>query len=194
MAYENLLKSVEESAEERERELRTRAQEQAAGIRDAAKKQAGEIQEHAIRGAERSAAIERNKELYLARGRIKEESLKNRETIFLAAFGEAEKRLAQVRGMPEYPAIFERLAREAAGAMGTSSFVVHVDKRDADLCARTLAALNIRCRVETDLTCAGGLVAATPDGLTTVSNTIESRLERARELRRQEIYALLFGG
>ncbi len=45
MAYENLLKSVEESAQEKERELRENAQKQADAIRSAAKKQAEEIQE-----------------------------------------------------------------------------------------------------------------------------------------------------
>ena len=61
MAYENLLKSVEESALERERELQKNAKKQVDAIRSAAKEQAEEIQERTIQEAETSAAIERNK-------------------------------------------------------------------------------------------------------------------------------------
>jgi vacuolar-type H+-ATPase subunit E/Vma4 len=194
MAYENLLKSVEESARERERELKKTARAQAEEIRAMAQKQALEIQERAIRDAERSAAIERNKQLYLAKGAIKEQALRSREKIFLAAFERAKNQLLRLREDRNYPAIFERLAREATGAMGTTPFVLHVDPKDRDLAAKTIAALGIHCEIRTDIACAGGLVAGSPDGLVTLSNTVESRLERIKEHKRLEIYAILTGG
>jgi len=40
----------------------------------------------------------------------------------------------------------------------------------------------------------GGLVVRSPDGLITISNTIESRLERIREHKKLEIHAILSGG
>jgi vacuolar-type H+-ATPase subunit E/Vma4 len=194
MAYENLLKSVEESALERERELREKAQLQAAEIRTEAKRQAEEIQERSIKEAERSATIERNKQLYLTKGEIKEQALKSRETVFLAAFDRASGQLSRLREDKKYPAIFERLVKEATGAMGETPCQVHVDTRDLALCTKTLAALGIRCEILTDIECAGGLVASSPDGLVTISNTIESRLERIKEHQRLEIYAILSGG
>ena len=194
MAYENLLKSVEESAEEREREIRKKAETEAAGIRADARKEADEIQERAIRDAERSATIERNKQLFLVKGEIKQEALRSREKLFLAAFAGAEKRLSQIRQDSKYPVIFERLAREAAGAMGDAPFQVHVDKRDEELCRSTLGKLGIRCEILADIECMGGLVASSRDGLVTISNTVESRLERIREHRRREIHAVLTGG
>jgi V/A-type H+/Na+-transporting ATPase subunit E len=194
VAYENLLKSVEEGAQERERELREKAQQQAAGIRAEAKKQAAEIQVHLVNDAKKSAAIERNKQLYLAKGELKEQALRNRESQFRAAFDEAEKQLSGIREDTKYPAIFEQLAREATGAMGEAPFEVHVDKRDQDLCKKTLAALGIRCGILADIECVGGLVASSPDGLVTISNTVESRLERIKEHKRLEIYAILAGG
>ncbi|MFA4877089.1 MAG: V-type ATP synthase subunit E family protein [Methanoregula sp.] len=194
MAYENLLKSVEESAQEREQELRKRAKQLADEIRADAKHEAEELSNHAIAEAERSAAIERNKQLYLTKGAIKEMSLRNRERVFLAAFEEATKQLDRIRQDRQYPKIFERLAREAIGTMESTPFRLHVDTRDIELCNKTLAALGVRCEVVPDITCAGGLVASSPDGLVKISNTIESRLERIRELRRREIYAILQGG
>ncbi|AGB01336.1 archaeal/vacuolar-type H+-ATPase subunit E [Methanoregula formicica SMSP] len=194
MAYDNLLKSVEESAEARERELLQKAEQQAEAIRAEARKRAEEIQQATIRDAERSVAIERNKQLYLAKGETKEKSLRGREKIFLSAFAEAERRLSGLRQDKQYPAIFERLARETVSAVGTNPFVLHVDKRDLDLCRTTLAAIGIRCEVIPDIECAGGLVAASPDGLVTIANTVESRIERIREHKRLAIYKILSGG
>jgi V/A-type H+-transporting ATPase subunit E len=194
MAYENLLKSVEENAEEREREIRRKAERDAADIREGAKREAEEIQAQAIRESERSAAIERNKQLFLAKSAIREASLVSREQVFEAAFDEAGKRLGQIRQDRNYPEIFARLVREAIGGMGNAPFRVHVDKRDAALCSATLAALGVQCEVVPDIECAGGLVVSSPDGLVTIANTVESRLERVKEHRRREIYAILAGG
>lgn len=193
MAYENLLRSVEESAGERERELRSKAQKQAEEIRSKAKKQAEEIQQAAIREAERSAMTERNKMLYLAKGEIKEQELRGREKTFRAAFDRAKQQLSGLREDRNYPAVFERLATEAVHGMGEISFIVHVDRRDLELSQKTLAAMGIRCEIQPDLECAGGLVASSIDGLVTLSNTIESRLERIAESRKLEIYAILSG-
>ncbi|MGB8220042.1 MAG: V-type ATP synthase subunit E [Methanoregula sp.] len=194
MAYENLLKSVEESALEKERELQKNAKKQADAIRFAAKEQAEKIQELTIKEAETSAAIERNKQLFLAKGAIKEQALKSREKVFEAAFEAAGQQLSRLRQDDTYPAVFRRLAEETASAMGETPFVVHIDPRDLDLCKNTLAVLKISCEIRADLECMGGLVASSPDGHITISNTIESRLERVREHKRLEIYAVLAGG
>ena len=193
MAYENLLKSVEESAQEKERELLAQAQKQAEEIRSAAKRQAGEIQTRAIHEAEISAAIERNKQRYLAKGAIKERALKSREKIFSAAFETAGQHLGRLREDKSYPAIFRRLLEETIAAMGATPFVLHVDKRDLALCKKTLGELKIPSDVVADLECTGGLLAGSPDGRISISNTFESRLERVREQKRLEIYAILFG-
>jgi V/A-type H+/Na+-transporting ATPase subunit E len=194
MAYENLLKSVEESAQERQRELFEKAAKQAGEIRSEAKKQSEEIQDIAIKEAEKSASIERNKQLYLTKGEIKELSLRMREKIFDAAFDKARGQLSTLRQDKKYPAIFEQLAREATGAMSGQPFLVHVDKRDEELCKKILESMKVRCDILTDIQCMGGLVASSPDGLIRISNTIESRLERIREHKKLEIHAILSGG
>jgi V/A-type H+/Na+-transporting ATPase subunit E len=194
MAYEHLLKSVEESALEKERELQNNAKKQADAIRSAAKKQADQIQERTIQEAETSAAIERNKQLFLAKGAIKEQALKSREKLFEAAFDAAGEQLGRLRQEDMYAAVFRRLAEETISAMGESLFVVHVDPRDLDLCKNTLAAMTVSCEIRADLECMCGLVASSPDGRITISNTVESRLERVREHKRLDIYAVLAGG
>jgi vacuolar-type H+-ATPase subunit E/Vma4 len=39
----------------------------------------------------------------------------------------------------------------------------------------------------------GGVVASLPDNSVVISNTVESRMQRAKELRRKEIHAILTG-
>jgi V/A-type H+/Na+-transporting ATPase subunit E len=193
MAFEDLLNSVEESAQEKEQELRNKAAAATDEIRDRAQKQADAIRKGHIDEANKSITTERNKLLYLAKAENKEQLIHVRETAFENAFHGAEARLAGLRSDPEYPVVFEKLIREAAGAVGNDMFTVHVDPKDETLCKKTLSALKLTGEVSPDLTTAGGVVVSLPGNSVVISNTVESRLRRARELRRIEIHAILSG-
>jgi vacuolar-type H+-ATPase subunit E/Vma4 len=56
-----------------------------------------------------------------------------------------------------------------------------------------LAELKLNCEIIEDITCAGGLNAATKDGRFIVFDTVESRFERAKVLLKREVYATLYG-
>jgi V/A-type H+-transporting ATPase subunit E len=193
VAYEDLLKSVEESAREKELELRNRAAAAVDEIRARAKKQAGEIRQVHIDEAARSVATERNKLLYLTKAENKELLIRIRETAFERAFSDAEVRLKGLRSEPEYPAVFENLLKEAAGTLGDEAFVVHIDPRDDALCKKTLSLLHLASEIRADLATLGGVVVSLPDNSVVISNTVESRLQRAKELKRKEIHAILTG-
>jgi V/A-type H+/Na+-transporting ATPase subunit E len=193
MAYEDLLKSVEESAGEKEQELRKKADVAVEGIRDRAKRQADGIIKAAVDEANRSIITERNKMLYIVKAENKEQLIKTREIAFELAFHDAEARLRDLRAGPKYPAIFEKLFREAASTIGNEAFTVHVDSRDEALCKKALAALHLAGEIRTDLTTAGGVVISLHDNTVVISNTIESRLERAKEHNRHTIHAILSG-
>ena len=194
MAYEDLLKSVEEGAQEKEQELRKKAAVAVEGIRARAKKQSEAIRQAAVDEATRSVATERNKLLYITKAENKEQLIKIRETAFAKAFSGAEARLRDLRVNPEYPAIFEKLLREAASTTGDEAFTVHVDPRDEALCKKILAALYLKGDVLTDLTTSGGVVISQHNNTVVISNTVESRLERAKEHNRHTIHAILSGG
>jgi V/A-type H+-transporting ATPase subunit E len=193
VAYEDLLKSVEESAREKEVELRNKQTAAVDEIKARAKKQAGTIRQAHLDEAGKSITTERNKLLYLTKAENKELLIKTRETAFDRAFFEAEVRLKGLRSDPKYPAVFENLLKEAAGAMGDEAFVVHIDPRDETLCKKTLSLLNLSSEIRSDITTAGGMVASLPDNSVVISNTVESRMQRAKELKRKEIHALLTG-
>ena len=193
MAYEDLLKSVEESAHEKELALRNRESAAVDEIKTRAKKQAGDIRQVHLDEANKSITTERNKLHYLTKAENKELLIKVRETAFERAFSETGVRLKGLRSTPKYPAVFENLLKEAAGSLGDETFVVHIDPRDEVLCKKTLSLLHVPSEIRTDLVTEGGVVLSLPDNSVVISNTVESRMQRAKELRRKEIHAILTG-
>ena len=193
MAYENLLKSVEESAQEKERDLRERAYSAVQAFSEDTKIEAAAIQQSLLAEAKKAAAVEKNKHIYLTKNEIKEKLIKTKETLFSKAFGDAEQRLTRIRNDPKYPAIFDKLAREAIGALGGDKFRIHIDKRDEQLIKKILSGMNLSGEVIPDLHCSGGLVVSSPDESVKISNTFESRLERAKERKKLEVYAVMYG-
>jgi V/A-type H+-transporting ATPase subunit E len=193
VAYENLLKSVDESAQEKEKELLENARVTVESVKKKAREQAELIRQSQISDAEMSAGFEKNKLMYLAKAENKAHLIKIREQLFASAFNDASLRLSHLRNDPEYPEIFKKFLLDAAGVLCVDTFCIHVDKRDEDLCRKTLASLNIHADIIPDLTSTGGLVASLPDGSVIISNTVESRLERAKERKKLEIYSILSG-
>ena len=194
MAYENLLKSVDESAEEREKELRERALRSSEDLKAEAAKKADLIRKTLLETAAHEAEIERNKQVYLTKAEIKEKLIEIRENVFLQAFTSARQRLEAVREDPKYEEIFRNLAIEAFDALDQHECTVHIDIRDEQLCRKTLAELHREYMVVSDLKTMGGLTVNSSDGSITISNTLESRLDRGRERLKQEVYSLLSGG
>jgi len=196
MAYENLLKSVEESAQEKERELLDKARSIVQAIFEETKNQASALQTSLLEEAKNAVAVEKNKLMYLTKGENKEKLIKTKERVYASAFTEAEQSLSQIRKDPKYPVILKNLAHEALGALGAlggEKILIHIDKQDELLMKGILSDLNSSENVKTDLHTAGGLVVSTPDGSVNISNTIESRLERAKEQKKLQIYTALFG-
>ena len=194
LAYENLLKSVDESAEERERELRENARKVSEELTSGARKEGEARADSILAAAKRSAEIERNRQVFLAKSGIKQQLIRIRADVYSEAFMDAEKQLGLLRKDPEYPRIFRNLAEEAVQALGKEKIRIHIAGEDEELCRKTLADMKVSAEIVPDIHTHGGLIAGTPDESITVSNTVESRLERGRERLKRELYSILFGG
>jgi len=194
MAYEDLLRSVEESAREKELALRNKATADIGEIRKRARAEAERIEQDHLDEAKKSIVSERNKLLFQTNVGNKELQIRVREAAFEKAFHEAEVRLAGVRSTPGYPGVFEKLLREATATLGSGTYSIHVDPLDADLCRKTLSSQGISAEVKTDIRTAGGMVVNLPGEAVVISNTVESRLDRARELLRTHIHSILGEG
>jgi V/A-type H+-transporting ATPase subunit E len=193
MDYENLMRSMDAGAEEKLAELTEKAGKTSAEIKSRALVKAEEIKKLHMDGALKAAALERNKSLYVANSDARKRIGSLKHELFDEAFARARERLASVRESGNYEDSFRRMAGEAVLALGESEAVLHVDKRDADLCRKVADGLGVRCEILADLSCMGGLIASTKDGKVVVYNTIESRLESARRRMRLDIFGMLCG-
>jgi V/A-type H+-transporting ATPase subunit E len=193
MTYDTLIKTMEVSAQEKIAELLASAQEHATEITSTANAQGEKIQKNLMDKARKSVSIEKNKELYAIREEVKAALIREKGVLYQAAFDEAGKKLNEVRNSPRYQELFESLLDEALGELEPQELRYHVDKSDEALCARIVSARNLKGLVQADIVTAGGLIVSSADEQVRVFNTIESRLERAQERMKTEIYSVLYG-
>jgi V/A-type H+-transporting ATPase subunit E len=193
MTYENLIESMEVSAEKRINEILKNAHEQGDEIRKTALTKAQLIKAAYREEAQKSVDGERNKLIYQVKAENKMNVIKEKDRVIKSAFAEVKKRLDNFRNDENYHDNFKKMLQEAVRALETEKVVLHIDKRDESLCRQVLNELNINSQIVADLTSGGGLVVSTKDGKIVVFNTVESRLAKAEELMRREIFATLYG-
>ena len=194
MTYEELMASIEATAAERMREMKEKAAAEAEGIRKAARERASGLEEVALAQAKAKVEAERGKMVGRVREEVKLELLKRKQEVYLRAFQEAKDRILAARAAPGYRPAARRLAEETLGKVGGSDLVLHVDPRDKTLFEGILRDLQRNCEIVPDLEGAGGLTVTSRDGRFLVTNTLESRLSRARELLKGEVFSILYGG
>jgi len=99
----------------------------------------------------------------------------------------------ELPGAGRLPLLFSRLLNESAGEMEGGAIVLHVDPRDEALCREVLAQSGREFQVVPDITTWGGVIVSSPDEQVRIHNTLESRLERAKNLYKKEVCRILFG-
>jgi vacuolar-type H+-ATPase subunit E/Vma4 len=193
MAIDDLIKAVEVSGQERISEIMERSKAEADEIIREAQAKDEPIRKRLLENAKQSVEIQRNKLLSAAREKSRMEVAKTKSEIFQKVFDEAPRRLASVREHPQYRENLKVLLGEALKDLGNSDVVLHIDKRDEALWKEILNVSKGNYQIVTDLTCAGGLNVYTRDERFVIFNTLESRLKKAKEIYRPEIFSLLFG-
>ena len=193
MEHEDLMKSMDEGVEEKKAEFRKKAEEAAKAIRCDAKTRAAEIKKARLDAAVTAMKAERNRAFYTAKNEMGKELTAAKYRLFDQAFQEAGKALAGARSDGRYPACYQQLTAEALGELDDPAGVLHIDPRDGDVCRQALAGLGASREVMPDLRCTGGLDARSRDGKVVVSNTIEARMEKAKDRLKLDVFAALFG-
>ncbi|MGZ4920853.1 MAG: V-type ATP synthase subunit E [Halobacteriota archaeon] len=193
MTYEDLIRSMEVNAEKRINEILNKAGQEAEEITRTAKAEAETIKSSYLENAQKSVEIERNQLIYKVKAETKMRVIKEKDAAIQRAFDEAKKSLSDFRDRGTYKEYFKEMIREAVGELQGEKVQFHIDERDENLCKQILAELNENSEIITDLTSAGGLIVSTRDEKVVVFNTIESRLNNARELLKREIFSTLYG-
>ncbi len=193
MTYENLITSMEGSAEEKIKEMMKKAYKEAEETIKHAEVRAEAIKKSYLENVAKSAETETNKLNYNVKVETKMNVIRIKDEMLQKAFLEAKGKLASFREQSTYKDAFKKMIQEAIDELDGKEVRLHVDKRDESLCKQILAEMNKNSEIEADLTCAGGLNASTKDEKVIVSNTIESRLDKATELLKFEIFSTLYG-
>ena len=194
MAYEELIQSMEMDAALRIREVQAAAKSCIDETLEAARQQADEVRAGHMADAARRIEVERHQRLYRAREEVKAGLARVREEHLRSAVVAAREALACRRGEVGYPDVLEGLLGEALDALGEDGNRVHVDPRDEATVRALLERSPGGPPVLPDLETAGGVIVDSDDERVRVDNTFESRLARAEEVYRREIYDLLYGG
>jgi V/A-type H+-transporting ATPase subunit E len=193
MTYENLIASMEVSAEKSFTEMMQKAHQEAEEIKRSVEAKAETIKASQLEDAQKSAEMERNKLIYNAKAENKMRIIKEKDAVIQRAFFDAKKSLDSFRDHASYKEDFKRMLQEAVRELEGEKVSLHIDTRDETLCRQVLDELGRNSEIVGDLTSAGGLAVSTKDGKVVVSNTIESRLNNAKELLKREIFSTLFG-
>jgi vacuolar-type H+-ATPase subunit E/Vma4 len=184
---------MEESTEERINGIMKQAHQDAEEIKRTAEEKAEPIKKSYLDSAEKSFESERNKLIYNAKSDIKMDVIKAKNEMIQSAFVEAKKSLDDLRDRESYKGRFKSMIQEAMHELGGEKARLHIDGRDENLCKQILDELNENSEIVVDLTSAGGLNVSTRDEKVVVFNTIESRLDRAKEFLERQVFATLYG-
>jgi len=178
MALEDLLRAIEDEADE-ERLLADRAKSAAAtAIVEAARQEAAAVEAELTRAPEREALAEAEGERAQARLQAVDTVRVAREAAFVSLLDRIRDELAALRGSDGYPAVFRALLGESRAALPEGR-LLRVDRRDADLAASLAGDLQVVATLDTW----GGVELAGDDGRT-IRNTLEERLVNADPLLR----------
>jgi vacuolar-type H+-ATPase subunit E/Vma4 len=193
MAIEDIVKTLESEGEkERERVIKA-AKQEATRIIDLAKEDAERVKEKEMERVSlllkgETARIFNEAELYR-----KEETIKAKEKIIDRVFENSALETNDLRKSDKYQSVFENLARESFGRIGQGDVVVSIDKRDERVAQKVLNKLGDKYKLLTDLDCLGGLVVKTANERVIYLNTIDTRMQKARQVIKSEITEALFG-
>jgi len=193
MTYEDLVQSMEASAQEKIAEIRRNADLQSETIVKEAEGRAQAIREEILARARATLADKRNRLLYKTKQDERSADIETREEILEKVYKQAAAQLERFRMREDYRSLFSRLLAESLGEMEEGGIVLHVDPRDETLCREILVRMGRDFPIIPDITTWGGVIVSSPDEQVRIHNTLEARLERAKNLYKKEVCRILFG-
>lgn len=190
MAIEDILKTLDEQAQDDCDAVLDEAREHAKLILDDAQRGADEIHEGFARQVERVARAEASRVVNAARLEAKMKVSTAKGDGVSSVFATAKSQLAAVRDAG-YDGLFAQLAAEAlAGLEG--EVVLRVAPGDADRAIQAATNAGLVAEIDDTLGSAGGLIAEAYNGRVIRRNTLEDRLERVGQFKQADVARVLF--
>lgn len=191
MAIEDILKALEDQAQADIDALMSEASEHANHILEEAQTEASRIRDHFTLQVEKTAEGKAAKQINASRLAAKMTVSSVRGQGLESVFSATRERLGTLRSQAGYAELFNKLAGEAVAGLD-GALLIHVDPLDAGVAEAAAKALKLDAQVETDLSTAGGLIVEADGGRVVRRNTLEDRLDRARQLVEADVARVLF--
>lgn len=192
MALDEMLRALEEDSKKECEEIMARAKQNAERIVAEAKEDAKRVKQDEIAKVISGLEGERERVLNETRLAIKKEAIRAKEEVIQEVFSEVDNRLEKVRESPDYSGIFESLALETLEGI-EGRIKVEVDQKDLALAKSILETKKLDYWLEASPASSSGFKVTSEDGRITITNTLNSRLEKASQFLRSEIAKALFG-
>jgi V/A-type H+-transporting ATPase subunit E len=194
LALNDILKALEDKAEARIDAIAAEAEQRVVEILSEVEKEAARTRRMRIKKVEDQIKSEATGIIYSAQLKAKNVLIKAQEETVDEAFKAAEERLSKLNEQQDYAQVLEVLLDQCLEFFVESEVLVEARADDREHVERMLSARKIKYRIsDTPLVTAGGVAVSSANGQIIVSNTFESRLEKARDHLRLEISKTLFG-
>jgi len=179
-----ILEGISEAGKTQIEAINAQAEEESATILEKAKQEAFVQRAHIlkdgqIRKSRQCAIIEQQAVM-----RSLQLKAKAREKLIQQVVEKAKEKLDSIRGEKSYAQVLYLFIEQALNAIRPSllqdqSIIIHADIRDKKLIELYQKKLTMPIEIAYDLTCLGGCIVETDDGMIRTLNTIESRFEHA---------------
>ncbi|MEW6553448.1 MAG: V-type ATP synthase subunit E [Actinomycetota bacterium] len=191
MSIEDILQALDDQCRQECQEIFSRAEAEAKQILDRAQAEADAIRQARLDKVKAEARSETTSMLYTARLKSKNTVISTKEQIAEKALASAEEELHGLRSRQDYPSILEDMIKEGLVRI-SGKVIVHVDPADAEVAEAVMKRLALDHELLLDIQSAGGAVISDADGRVRIVNTVEERLNRAREKLRMHVSGILF--
>ena len=193
MAIEDMFRALEEQAEAECETIREDASAQVDAVRREAEDKATQIKARRLEEAEAVARSKASHAVNAARLANKKDVAALKGNAVSDVFEAARERLTAVRSGEGYEKLFTVLLDQALECADGECDVL-VDPADVELANRIVPALGRNgISVKGEISTAGGVVVTTDDGRIIHRNTLEDRLEKAKNQAQARIAEILFG-
>jgi vacuolar-type H+-ATPase subunit E/Vma4 len=191
MALQDIFRALDEQADRECKETLANAQAQAEAIVADAREEGERIRQRKLEAAESVVGVKAAKIVNAAKLENRRDVAAVKERAINEAFDAALQRLGKLRETQGYEDLFRKLAEEAL-ATADGPVEVFVDPRDEKVAAKVLGDLGVQYRLDTSMSCCGGLVVVLGDGRVFRRNTLDARLEKARLIAQSQVAEILF--
>jgi vacuolar-type H+-ATPase subunit E/Vma4 len=206
MSLEHILQALETEAEQQLGEIERAAQVEIERICLQAQAEAESVCQKHLATSQAALQIERTRLLNQAKLAASQILLNARETLIASALTATTRRLAALSTTAAYPGLLRQLTEEAVETLKLNQqLCLHVRDDDVDLMGQIIRELGISATVTGNLAgdsleqssdwennCLGGVVVTTVDNRISLTNTLQTRLQRVANLYRAQIAEIIF--